>query len=135
MKTSEYLDLAKKTHGMRSDNELARILEWSKSQVNNYRHNRQQMDNEAARKYAEFIDIPVWQVIADMEAQRQKDPVKKQAWKMLSKSSTQKGVALPKQLILNAFIFWGAAYCILCKIALQAKRHSADVSPNYLIMA
>ena len=135
MKTSEYLDLAKKTHGMRSDNELARVLSWSKSQVNNYRHNRQQMDNEAARKCAEFIDIPVWQVIADMETLRAKDEPTRKAWKMLSKLSNEKGFALPSMLILNSFIFSGAVYCILCKIANQFKRLSGDVSPNSVIFA
>jgi len=104
MKTSEYLDLAKKTHGMRSDNELARSLNWSKSQVNNYRHNRQQMDNEAARKCAEFIDVPVWKIIADMEIQRAKDEPTRKAWKMLSKLSKEAGSISTKLLFLLPFL-------------------------------
>lgn len=83
MKTSDYLDLAQKKTGKRNDNQLSELLGWSRSKVNNYRHNRQGMDNEAARQIAEILDVPVWQIIADMEAERQKDPSKKrhgQSW-------------------------------------------------------
>jgi transcriptional regulator with XRE-family HTH domain len=135
MKTSEYLDLAQKKLEVKNDNQLVDKMGWAKSQVNNYRHNRQQMDNEAARKIAELLEIPVWKVIADMETLRAKDEPTRKAWKMLAKLSNQKGVALPSALILNVFIFCGATLCILCKIALQAKRLSTDVSPNYLELA
>jgi len=135
MKTSEYLDLAQKKLEVKNDNQLVDKMGWAKSQVNNYRHNRQQMDNEAARKIAELLEIPVWKVIADMETIRAKDEPTRKAWKMLSKLSAQKGYALPSMLILNAFIFNVAAYCILCQIASHAKRLSRDVSPNYARLA
>ena len=134
MNSYEYVTKVREIKNLGTDYALAKMLGWSPHKIYQYRDG-QSMDNNAARQIAEILDMPVITVIADMEAQRAKDENVKEAWKMLSKSSTQKGLALPKQLILNAFIFWGAAYCILCKIALQAKRHSADVSPNYLIMA
>lgn len=58
MKPSDYLDLAQKKVGVRSDNALGVKLKWGRSKINNYRHNRQMMDNEAARQIAEVLDIP-----------------------------------------------------------------------------
>jgi|GEM_PF-6124766 len=114
MKTSDYLDLAQKKTGARNDNQLCELLGWRSSKVNNYRHNRQAMDNEAARQIAEVLEIPVLAVIADMEAERQKDPSKKKAWRMLSKMSKQSGRATANLLFLLPFPAIWAALCILC---------------------
>jgi transcriptional regulator with XRE-family HTH domain len=107
MKTSEYLDTAKKVNNLRSDNELARMMKWSKSQVNNYRHNRQVMDNDQALQIAEVLDIPVWNVIADMQvqrAERQNNASKKKAWKKLAKLSKEAGTATVTMLLMVALI-------------------------------
>lgn len=116
MKTSDYLDLAQKKTGKRNDNQLSELLGWSRSKVNNYRHNRQHMDNEAARQIAELIDVPVITVIADMEAQRIKNPEGKKAWKMIAKMTAQRGFASTNLLLLLSFFSWTVKYCILCKI-------------------
>ena len=114
MKTSDYLDLAQKKTGKRNDNQLSQLLGWSRSKVNNYRHNRQHMDNEAARQIAELIDVPVITVIADMEAQRVKNPEGKKAWKMIAKMTAQQGLASTNLLLILSFFSWTFHNCILC---------------------
>lgn len=104
MKPSDYLDLAQKKVGVRSDNALGVKLKWGRSKINNYRHNRQMMDNEAARQIAEVLDIPVWQVVADMEAQRAKDDVTRRKWLELAKSTSVAGAIA---LSLNVLPFAG----------------------------
>ena len=117
MKPNQYLDLAIKKAGVKNDNQLMQAIGWGKSKVNNYRHNRQLMDNEAARQIAELINVPVMQVIADMEAERAKEKETRNAWKMLSKMSKEAGKATSNLLILNVIFSLSALYYILCKIA------------------
>lgn len=114
MKTSDYLDLAQKATGKRNDNQLSVMLGWSRSKINNYRHNRQGMDNEAARQIAEVLDIPVIQIIADMEIQRAKEEPTKRAWMKLAKTIKQTGGITPNLLFLMSFM--SSLLCILCKI-------------------
>lgn len=99
MKTSEYLDLAIKKHDLRNDNQLSNAMGWGSSKVCNYRKNRQAMDNEAAREMAVFLDVPVWNIIADMEAMRAKDPTKKKAWAKLAKMKHQSGMAITSMML------------------------------------
>jgi ribosome-binding protein aMBF1 (putative translation factor) len=92
MEISQYLDLAMKKRNLRSDNQLSKELGWSKSKVNNFRHNRQAMDNESCRIIAEVIEIPVWEVIADMElyrAEKQNDEVKKKSMEKIVQNGWQ----------------------------------------------
>lgn len=114
MNTVEYLDLVKQEKGLRSDNQLAVELGWSRAKISNYRAKKQHMDAEAARIFAEYAGLPVMQVVADMEAQRQKNPSSKKAWKMLAKLAKEKGTASPILLILISFFSWAGQYCILC---------------------
>jgi hypothetical protein len=114
MKTSDYLDLAQKKSGARNDNQLKKLLGWGDSKINNYRHNRQAMDNEAARQIAELLEVPVWQIIADMEIQRAKDEPTRKAWKMLGKLSKQGGRATANLLFLLPFPAFGLLHYILC---------------------
>jgi len=116
MKTTEYLDLAKKKHGFNSDNKLAIKLGWSRTKISNYRNLPQQMDNEAARQMAKLVEIPVLTIIADMEALRQKDPSKKRAWSTIAKMTKEAGLA-STNLLINISLFSSTLiYCILCKI-------------------
>jgi len=119
MKTSTYLDLAKKATKSSSDNEFARMMGWGKSQVNNYRHDRQPMDNKQALQIAEIIHIPVWNIIADMEmirADKKGDKDMKKAWAKLARATKQAAFATPNLLIAMSIFSLGVVECILCKI-------------------
>jgi len=115
MNSSEYLDMAIKAHNLRNDSQLATALNWNRQKISNYRHQKQAMDNEAAREFAEFTDIPILQIIADMEAQRQKDPSKKKAWSKLAKMTKQAG-GVTANLLINMNLFFiacGSMYIML----------------------
>jgi len=103
MNSYEYIEKVKKVKGLDTDYKVAKMMSWANNKITQYK-NGQSMDNEAARQIAEILDIPVWTVIADMEAQRQKDPSKKKAWKMLSKMTKQAGRASTKLLITLPFL-------------------------------
>jgi len=134
MNSYEYIAEVKRINGLDTDYKAAKMLGWNQHKITNYK-NGQTMDNEAARQVAEILNVPLLKIIADMEVMRAKTEPTRKAWKMLSKLSSEKGCALPSMLILNAFIFNVAAYCILCQIASHAKRLSRDVSPNYVRLA
>ncbi len=100
MNTIQYLDEAKRVKGFTSDYQLSKALGWGRQKISNYRNLPQHMDNEAAREYAEFMGLPVFEVIANMEVQRAKDSGHKKAWERLAKLSKQAAFASPNMLIL-----------------------------------
>lgn len=111
MNSYEYIEKVKKVKGLDTDYKVAKMMSWANNKITQYK-NGQSMDNEAARQIAEILDIPVWTVIADMEAQRQKDPSKKKAWKMLSKMTKQSGRASAKLLNILPFLAVLGSYFI-----------------------
>lgn len=127
MNSYDYIEEIKRANGLDTDYKVCKLFGWSRNKVSQYK-NGQTMDNEAARQVAEVLEIPVMAVIADMEAERQKDPAKKKAWKMLSKLSQQSGRATANLLFLLPFPAFWAALCILCKIADSRMIDSSDVS-------
>jgi hypothetical protein len=130
MKPSEYLDLAKKATKAASDNDFARIASWGKSQVNNYRHNRQNMDNEQCRIVSELTGVDLVQIIADMEqlrAEKRGNKEGKRAWARISKMKDQAGNASSKLLINMGIIsLVTSVYCILCKITKSEENRKAE---------
>lgn len=112
MNSYEYIARVKQTKGLETDYQVAKMMGWSKNKVSQYKLG-QGMDNEAARQVAEILNIPVLEIIADMEAERQKDPAKKKAWKMLAKLSKQAGTATYNLLILNSIISFLVIYYAL----------------------
>ncbi|WP_330109946.1 hypothetical protein [Methylophaga thalassica] len=112
MKSYEYIEEVKRANGLDTDYKVAKLLGCGQNKITQYRAG-QTMDNETARQIAEILDIPVWQIIADMESERQKDPSKKKAWKMLAKLSKQAGAATYNLLILNSIISFLVIYYAL----------------------
>jgi hypothetical protein len=103
MNSEQYVDKIREFKGLDSDYKVCKLMGWPTNRTTRYRDGVT-LDNEAARQVAEILEIPVWQVIADMEAERQKDPAKKKAWKMLSKMQKQAGRATAKLLITLPFL-------------------------------
>lgn len=97
MNSYEYIEEVKRHAGLDTDYKVAKMLGWRQTKISNYR-NGQGFDNESARQVAEILNVPVFAVIADMEAQRAKDDVTKNKWLQLAKS---KGVAGMLALSLN----------------------------------
>lgn len=111
MKTEEYIEEVKRVAGLDTDYKVNKLFGWPSNRCTKYRDGVT-MDNESARQIAEVLEIPVLAIIADMEAERQKDPVKKKAWKALSKMQKQAGRATAKLLILLPFLSFLGTICV-----------------------
>ena len=112
MNSYEYIEEVKRANGLDTDYKVCKLLGWSQNKVTQYK-NGTTMDNEAARQVAEILNLPLMQIIADMESERQKDPSKKKAWKMLAKLSKQGGKAAYNLLIVNSIISFLVIYYAL----------------------
>jgi len=132
MNTIQYIDKLKKINNLDTDYKLAKLLGCKQQKIKNWRDG-QTMDNNTARQFAEMLEIPVWNVIADMEAERAKDEPTRKAWKMLSKMTKQSGRASAKLLIsLGVLANSTAVLCILCKITNGRTVRVRGVS-NYVV--
>jgi chloramphenicol O-acetyltransferase len=107
MDSAGYIDEVKRFKGLSSDYKVAKLFGWTPNRITKYREG-QTMDNEACRQVAEVLEIRPMQVIADMEAMRQSDHEKKQAWIELAKLTREAGsVVIPLLLIMP--ILFGSA--------------------------
>lgn len=73
MNTKEYLDAVKQKTGIDSDYKLAKLLNLTKQAISKYQLGNRVMDDYTAAKIAEVLEIPVIKVIADANAEREKD--------------------------------------------------------------
>lgn len=134
MKSYDFIEMYKEKNNLPSDYKASQKLGISRQAISNYKNGRP-LDEDLALPIAESLEIEPSEILYIINSEKGKTVEIRKAWKMLSKLSSQKGYSLPNQLILNAFIFWVAGYCILCKIANVAKRLPYGVSPNYLVLA
>lgn len=102
MKTIDYLDLTKKKLNIKSDYELSKLLSLTSAGLSQYRTGKRVMDDYTAAKIAEVLEIPAIQVIADANAEREKDEKKRNYWKELARQSH--AVALVMSLFLGGFM-------------------------------
>lgn len=85
MKTADYIEALKPLAKARSVYAVARLLEMDDSTVRHYAKGRRCLDDFAAVKIAELLDLPPMQVIADVNAERESNPVRKMYWQEMSK--------------------------------------------------
>lgn len=83
MNTIEYLDDAKKCLNDCSDYQLAKTLRIRSSAISNYRAGRSKMDDEIAVKIAAIIGKHPAIVLADVHAEREKNPEIQAIWRGL----------------------------------------------------
>lgn len=81
MTPSEYLDQAKKTMGITSDNELARRLETTRQRISAYRLGQQSVSPETVFRLAITLNLDPATVFADLESQREKNPKRLEFWR------------------------------------------------------
>lgn len=85
MKTSaDWIDQVKRRHGLDSDYAAAKLLGVSTSHISHYRNGRSTMDAYMAARVAELLDVEPLRVIASAEAERARDPDRKDFWKRLA---------------------------------------------------
>jgi hypothetical protein len=113
MKSYDYINEVKRIKGLDTDYKVAKLLNCGQNKITQYK-NGTTMDNETARQIAEIINIPVFEVIANMEVQRAKDAGIKKTWERLAKMTHQAAFATPSLLISLSIFSLGAIEYILC---------------------
>lgn len=89
MKTTiDYLNEAKERLGIESDYKLAKWLELPRETVSGYRTGRRTIDDYAAVKIAEALNVPPIQIIAAANAEREKDDRKRSFWEQMARGAT-----------------------------------------------
>lgn len=102
MKTISYLDAVKSRHGLKSDYQLGKFMDWGLSTVSGYRTGRRELSDDHCLQVAEALGLDVGEVLADIQAARAKTPETKRAWESVAK------------------VFRGAAAVVLGVIAVAA---------------
>lgn len=91
--TNRWLDLLadddKSDGGSGSDYRLAQLLGVPKSSISNYRNGRSQMEDRIAIRLAEMLGVPPVTVVAEIHAERSKDPNTQSFWNELSAAMTK----------------------------------------------
>ncbi len=80
MEVNEYLDEAKKKLGITSDYALARILGITTPSMTRYRKHGGKFDSYMCFKIAEILNIDSRTLIAEMQSESEKDPIKQAFW-------------------------------------------------------
>lgn len=81
MKTvNDYLDLLKKKYELKSDYALAKFLGISKQRITTYRQGRSSFNTEFSIVVAKFLGLEPMEIIAAMNAVREKDNLAQRFW-------------------------------------------------------
>ena len=89
MKTSDYLDVLLKQRGRGASAELARKLGIHRAAITNYQTGHRIMDDYTAAKVAEALGIDQMELIAQANAEREKDPAKRAYWEEKAKTARE----------------------------------------------
>ena len=82
MKTvDDYLDSLKKKYELKSDYALAKFLGISKQRITTYRQGRSSFNTEFSIIVAKFLGLEPMEIIAAMNAVREKDNLAQTFWK------------------------------------------------------
>lgn len=91
---NKYLDEAKAKLGLPSDNQLAIKLDLTRAAISNYRMKDRTIDNCTAFKLAELLNIEPLEIIAEAEAERERDDKRKAYWQAIAQRERTKRTAL-----------------------------------------
>ena len=89
MKTSEYLSLLIRQAGRGANAELARMLGVHRAAITNYQSGHRIMDDYTAAKVADMLGIDQMELIAQANAEREKDPQKRAYWEAKAKTARE----------------------------------------------
>lgn len=91
MNTLEILDAVKKSHGLSTDTELANLLECSTAQISQYRTKKRTMDDYTASRVADLLGLDPMALIAQANAEREKNEEKREYWKRKAECFLSRG--------------------------------------------
>ena len=89
MKTSEYLSLLIRQAGRGANAELARMLGVHRAAITNYQSGHRIMDDYTAAKVADMLGIDQMELIAQANAEREKDPQRRAYWEAKAKTARE----------------------------------------------
>lgn len=87
MNSADYIEQLRKLTKTGSLYSVAKLTGLSENAVQHYSKGRREFDTYAALRVAELLNIEPMQVIADVEAAREKDEGRKRYWQELAKKS------------------------------------------------
>ena len=94
MKTpAHYLAEIRVKTNTKSDGAAGLALGWTRAATSNYRHNKKAFDNFTCLRVAKALNLPIIQVIADMELHREHDPERRAEWMKYATTSVKEDVA------------------------------------------
>lgn len=94
MKTTEYIDQLRPLTKTGTDYAVAKLLAITSEAVHAYTREGRTMNNGTAAKVAQLLKMDPFAVIADMEAERAKDPEGMRYWKALGKRYGRRAAAV-----------------------------------------
>jgi len=89
MGTLEYLDAVKKLSGLTSDYQVAKMLDLEPSNITMYRKRRRVMDDYIASRVADLLKIEELELIAQANAEREKNEEKRVYWEAKAKTARE----------------------------------------------
>ncbi len=92
--TADYLDALRARFNVPSDYGLQTATGWHRQQISRYRTQKGTFDDETAQRVAAWLQLPLEQLLMDMNAQRAKSPDVKKAWQRAATALTAGATAL-----------------------------------------
>ncbi len=89
MKTTEYLDAARRKTGSKTSAALAEALGVTGGAMSRYESGERVIDDYTAARVAELLNIDPMQVIAQANAEREKDENRKSYWQRIAHMSVR----------------------------------------------
>lgn len=83
--TIEYLDALKSKLGAVSDYDLAKKMNVTRAAISSYRIGRSNFDDEMCLKVASLLDVPAFEVLINVHAERSHNPLVKASFKQVLK--------------------------------------------------
>ena len=78
--TSDYLREIKELTGLPSDGATGLAMGWTRPATTAYKYSRREYATHTCLSVAKVLNLPLIQVIADMEIQRERDPKRRADW-------------------------------------------------------
>lgn len=101
MKPAEYLDAAIKTLNLPSSYALAKKMHMPRGHVQEIRTGKRAVPLSAAYWLAITLELDPAEVVADLEAQREKNPVKQEFWRSFLSRAVRLAILLACTLVLT----------------------------------
>lgn len=104
MNTNDFLDAVKARHGLTSDYQLGKKMNWTSSRIANYRMGRSGMDEAACLEIAEALGMNALEVVAEINAEKAKEKGVQEFWRQVAKSA-RAGLAAGLVLFMGSMVY------------------------------